>query len=147
MNLQSYLIECVLNDKDLVDVLLEIDNKIQYTDLSYENVLDILKNINVYDNLNDTCIAITDGEVDTVIRVLLQTSNLTNLFINRSFLGINKYFVKCVNDYYEKDKIQLDTSTDYRKYIDSSNKIVLAGFDTFVEELSKEFENRDLIIL
>ena len=149
MDIKEYLINCILDDKNMIEELLLIDNKVQYTNLSYEKVLEILKNTYVYDNLDDTLsyIAITDGEVDSVLKVLVSSNNLIKLYVNRSFLGFNKYLVKCVNEYYGNEKIKLDDSTDYQKYVDKSNSIILCGFDTFVEELGKEFKDCELIIL
>ena len=149
MPLKEYLINCLLEDKSIIDELLLIDNRVQYTSLTYENILNNLKNAVVYDNLDvvSSYIAITDGEIDSVLKVLINVKELKTVYIDRSFLGINKYLVKCVNDFYGEEKIVLDDSKDYRKYINNSPKIVLSGFDTFVEELSKEFNECDVTIL
>ena len=108
-----------------------------------------MKNISVYDNLDEafSYIAITDGEFDSVCKILINITEIKTLYVNRCFLGINKYIVKCVNEFYGADKVMLDSSVNYQKYIDKSNKIVLCGFDTFVEELTKEFNECEIIIL
>lgn len=149
MNLKEYLLNCFLEDKSLIEELLFIDNKVQYTNLTYEKLLDVLKNISVYDNLDDAFnyIAITDGEFDSVCKVLINVSNIKVLYVNRCFLGVNKYLVNCVNAFYDADKISIDSDKNYHQYIDKSNKIVLSGFDTFVEELSKDFNECEITIL
>lgn len=149
MNLKEYLLNCFLEDKSLIEELLFIDNKVQYTNLTYEKLLDVLKNISVYDNLDDAFnyIAITDGEFDSVCKVLINVSNIKVLYVNRCFLGVNKYLVNCVNTFYGEDKISIDSDKNYHQYIDKSNKIVLSGFDTFVEELSKDFNECEITIL
>ena len=146
MDLRTYLIDCVLNNKSLIEELLFIDNKVQYTDITYESLLDRLKNVNKYDILDDNFTALTDGEFDTVFKVLISVPNLSTIYVNRTFLGLNKYLVNKTNQYYGYEKIKLDDSTDYRKYHNSADKIILSGFDTFVEEISKEF-NREITIL
>lgn len=146
MDLRTYLIDCILNNKSLIEELLFIDNKVQYTNITYESLLDTLKNIDKYDILDDNFTALTDGEFDTVFKVLISAPNLSTIYVNRTFLGINKYLVSCANKFYELEKIKLDDSTDYHKYLNSADKIILSGFDTFVEEISKEF-NKEIIIL
>ena len=149
MDLKTYLLNCFLEDRSVIEELLFIDNKVQYTNLTYEKLLDVLKNISVYDNLDEafSYIAITDGEFDSVCKILINITEIKTLYVNRCFLGINKYIVKCVNEFYGADKVMLDSSINYQKYIDKSNKIVLCGFDTFVEELTKEFNECEIIIL
>ena len=149
MNLKTYLLNCFLEDRSVIEELLFIDNKVQYTNLTYEKLLDVLKNISVYDNLDEafSYIVITDGEFDSVCKILINITEIKTLYVNRCFLGINKYIVKCVNEFYGADKVMLDSSVNYQKYIDKSNKIVLCGFDTFVEELTKEFNECEIIIL
>lgn len=149
MDLKTYLLNCFLEDRSVIEELLFIDNKVQYTNLTYEKLLDVLKNISVYDNLDEafSYIAITDGEFDSVCKILINITEIKTLYVNRCFLGINKYIVKCVNEFYGADKVTLDSSVNYQKYIDKSNKIVLCGFDTFVEELTKEFNECEIIIL
>jgi hypothetical protein len=149
MDLKTYLLNCFLEDRSVIEELLFIDNKVQYTNLTYEKLLDVLKNISVYDNLDEafSYIAITDGEFDSVCKILINITEIKTLYVNRCFLGINKYIVKCVNEFYGADKVMLDSSVNYQKYIDKSNKIVLCGFDTFVEELTKEFNECEIIIL
>ena len=68
MDLKTYLLNCFLEDRSVIEELLFIDNKVQYTNLTYEKLLDVLKNISVYDNLDEafSYIAITDGEFDSV---------------------------------------------------------------------------------
>lgn len=149
MDLRTYLIDCILEDKNLIEELLLIDNKVQYTNLTYESLIEMLKKINDYDILDDNLnyVAITDGEFDTIFKVLISVPSLSTIYVNRSFLGINKYLIKLVNTFYKFEKVKLDDSTDYHKYIDSEDKIILSGFDTFVEELSKEFESKEIVIL
>ena len=137
-----------MEDKSIIDELLLIDNKIQYTNLTYESLLDSIIAVDICNVLDgdSVYVAITDGEVQTVLKVIICTPKLSTLYINRTFLSINKYLVSCANKFYEFEKIQLDSSKNYQKYINSANKVILSGFDTFVEELSNEF-NQDVIIL
>lgn len=149
MDLRTYLMDCILEDRNIIEELLFIDNKVQYTNLTYESLIGMLKKINDYDILDDNFnyVAITDGEFDTVFKVLINVPSLSTLYVNRSFLGINKYLIKLVNAFYECEKVKLDDSTNYHKYVDSTDKIILSGFDTFVDEISKEFVHKEFVIL
>lgn len=149
MDLRSYLMDCILEDKNIIEELLLIDNKVQYTNLTYETLINMLKKINDYDILdgNFNYVAITDGEFDTVFKVLINIPSLSTLYVNRSFLGINKYLIKLVNTFYECEKVKLDDSTNYHKYVNSTDKIILSGFDTFVDEIAKEFVHKEFAIL
>ena len=116
MDLKTYLLNCFLEDRSVIEELLFIDNKVQYTNLTYEKLLDVLKNISVYDNLDEafSYIAITDGEFDSVCKILINITEIKTLYVNRCFLGINKYIVKCVNEFYGADKVMLDSSVNYQ---------------------------------
>lgn len=149
MDLKSYLINNIIEDKNIIEELILIDNKIQFTNFTYELLLEALKSIKECDILeNDlNLVALTDGEFNTVFRILISVPNLSILYVNRCSLGINKYLVRLVNDFYGYEKIKLDDTINYTKYINSENKIILSGFDTFVEELLKEFNNKEIIVI
>jgi len=149
MNLKTYLLDCILEDRNIIEELLLIDNKVQYTNLTYESLIETLKNINECVILDEAFnyIAITDGEFDTVFKVLISVPCLSTIYVNRCFLGINKYLIKLINTFYECERIKLDDTIDYHKYLNCNDKIILYGFDTFVEELSKEFEDKEFIII
>lgn len=148
MNLRDYLINCIIEEKDIINELLYIDNKIQYTHLNYEELVDKLNNVSKINLDNDlNFVALTDGEVETVFKVLISVSKLDIIYVDKKSLGINKYLVSRANMFYENNNIQLDITDDYRKYLSSEYSIIISGFDTFVEELSKEFRNKDITIL
>lgn len=140
---------CILEDKNLIEELLLIDNKVQYTKLTYEDLIRIINYVNDYDILDSQFVytAITDGEFDTVFKVLINTPSLSTIFVNRRFLGINKYLIRLVNSFYDKEKVKLEESTNYHQYMGSDDKIILCGFDTFVDEISKEFVHKEIVIL
>ena len=149
MDLKDYLINCIIEEKELINQLLYIDNSVQYTSVNYEQLVLKLQQVNAGSDIvfKKSVVAITDGEPETVFRALINISDLKDIFINRTSLGINKYLVNRANAYYEEEKIKLDSSKDYRKYINYEYSIVISGFDVFVEEISKEFGDKDITIL
>ena len=149
IELRAYLMNCIIEDKNVIEELLLIDNRVQYTNLTYESLISSLQDISDYDILdsNFNYVAITDGEFDTVFKVLINTPSLSTIYVNRSYLGINKYLIRMVNSFYDEEKVKLDDSTNYHKYINSDDKILLSGFDTFIDEISKEFVHKEIVIL
>ena len=45
----------------------------------------------------------------------------------------------------QEERINIDITRDYWKYKNSKYPIIISGFDTFVEEMSQEFENAIII--
>ena len=138
MNLKEYLINCFLEEREIIEELIYIDNSIQKTNFIYEQMLNDIREVKA-DNqqvINEQCIAITDGELKTVFKILISIPTLNTIWVNRTSLGINKYLVSRIN---------LDITKDYFKYKNSQYPIIISGFDFFVEGISEDFN--DAIIL
>lgn len=147
MNLKEYLINCFLEEREIIEQLIYIDNSIQKTNFTYEQMLNEIKELDV-DNkqvINEQCIAITDGELKTVFKILISIPTLNTLWVDRTSLGINKYLVSRANEFYQEERINLDITKDYWKYKNSEYPIIISGFDFFVEGISEDF--KDAIIL
>ena len=147
MELKEYLINCFLEERELIEELLYIDNNIQHQTLTYEQLLNEINNIEVtYKHIdNNLCVAITDGEFKTVVKILIGISTLNTLWVYRTSLGINKYLVSRANEFYQEERINIDITRDYWKYKNSKYPIIISGFDTFVEEMSQEFGDAIII--
>lgn len=136
MSLKEYLINCMINEKSIIEELIYIDNRVQHTSLTYDKLIEMLYSINECEILNDgESVAITDGEVENVFKVLISISGIRIIFVDRAFLGINKYLVSRVNLFYGEDVIELDIGYDYMKYINSKYFIVVSGIKDFVDEV------------
>lgn len=145
--MRDYLINCIIEEKDIITELLYIDNRIQYT---FDNYVELIGKINdvLDESLDDNLYnAVTDGEFESVLRVLINVPNLDTLYVDKRYLGINKYLVSRANKYYGEEKIKLDTTNEFGKYNNSKYPVVLCGFDSFVEEMSKSLSGVDKILL
>ena len=147
MELKEYLINCFLEERELMEELLYIDNNIQHQTLTYEQLLNEINNIEVTDKHidNNLCVAITDGEFKTVVKILIGIPTLNTLWVYRTSLGINKYLVSRTNEFYQEERINLDITRDYLKYKNSQYQIIISGFDFFVEGMSADFNDAIII--
>ena len=115
--MKDYLLNILETEKDIVEELLSIDNKVQYTNYTYEYIYNKIYNFNKYDNnLNDKYIVITDGEIDTILYILFNyIDNTIVLNINHKTIGLYKWLITRVNEYYNKNII-LDIDNNYELY-------------------------------
>ena len=148
MNLKEYLTSCILEEKETVEHLLYIDNSIGCTTLTYEDLLETIRKIEpTLINEYSKFIAITDGYFERVFKILISISSLDTIYIDRTFVALNKYLVSRVNYFYNEEIIKLDITKDYFKYKDSKDKIIISGFDTFIEDMSDYFKDNQIIIV
>ena len=148
MNIKGYLISCILEEKEIVEHLLYIDNSIGCTTLTYEDLLETIRKIEpTFINSNTKFVAITDGYFESVFKILISISSLDTIYIDRTFVALNKYLVSRVNYFYNEEVIKLDITKDYFKYKDSKDKIIISGFDTFIEDMSNYFRDNQIIIV
>lgn len=151
MSLNKYLIELLIQERSVVEELLVVDNKIQFTNLSFEQLLNSIKVVTneVEDIPMRKYEFITDGEVKTVLNCLINYAPfINNLNINKRYVGINKWLVNHINDYYQNHNINihilLDIDNNYEKY-NNSKSIIICGFKEYVEGISYLFENKNIL--
>ena len=152
MNLENYLLERVLSEKAVIDELLRIDNSIQKTNYTYEMFLDKIKGIPKLSlALEEPCNFLTDGDPDTVYRVLISSTNIRKLHINRSFVAMNKWLVERTKEYYQENGIEfsfyLDIERPYVNYIEENIGIILYGFKEFVIGLKEVLEQKNMLAI
>lgn len=82
MNIGEYLFEKLIEEKNLVEELINIDNKIQYTNLTYSEFIKKVKQIKVpkigIRGLNNF---ITDGEPDTIFAIMMNMAPMVKKLI------------------------------------------------------------------
>ncbi len=143
--MKEYLLNILDSEKSIVEELLRIDNRIQFTDYTYEYIYNKIYNFNKFDNkLNDKYIVITDGEIDTILYILFNyIDNTIVLNINHKTIGLYKWLISRINEYYNKNII-LDINNNYELY-DKYDNILIAGFIEFVEGTSLLYENKNIV--
>ena len=126
--MKEYLLNILDEEKNIVEELLSIDNRVQYTNYTYEYIYNKIYNFNKYNNkLNDKYIVITDGEIDTILYILFNyIDNTIVLNVNHKTIGLYKWLITKINNNYNKNII-LDIDNNYELY-DKYDNILIAGF-------------------
>lgn len=129
MDIKEYILDILNNDELLVRELISIDNKIQDKSFTYEELISIVKNIEVSNILlNNNIDVLTNGEYKNTLNILLNNYlYINNLYVDKTNLGVYSYIISSLNNYYNLN-IYLDTSNDYYKY-NGSNIVVSGGFE------------------
>ena len=144
MDIKEYILDILNNDELLVRELISIDNKIQDKSFTYEELISIVKNIEVSNILlNNNIDVLTNGEYKNTLNILLNNYlYINNLYVDKTNLGVYSYIISSLNNYYNLN-ICLDTSNDYYKY-NGSNIVVSGGFE-FNNTMKLELDRSTII--
>lgn len=142
--MKEYLLNKLEEEKEIVESILDIDNRVQGTNIGYNQVYNLILNTKeITNNVDKKYILITDGELSTIIYMLINyTNNIMCININHMTLGFNMWLVKKLNEY--GIDILLDKDNNYDIY-DKYNNIMIAGFEEFVEGTTDIFDNKDIL--
>lgn len=144
--MKEYVLDCLNNDEIVVNQLLDIDNKIQFTSCTINDLISLVNDIDINNyNDNNKYVFITDGELKTVLITLFNYySSIKIININKKNVAIIKWFIMIIKKYYEgyglESKILLDINNDYSKY-DNEN-IVICGSKTYCSNMKLLFPNK-----
>ena len=142
--MKEYLLNKLEEEKEIVESILDIDNRVQGTNIGYNQVYNLILNTKeITNNVDKKYILITDGELSTIIYMLINyTNNIMCININHMTLGFNMWLIKKLNEY--GIDIPLDKDNNYDIY-DKYNNILIAGFEEFVEGTADMFDNKDIL--
>ncbi len=148
----DFIINKLIDEKEIIEELLKLDNAVLKRNLTYEELVKSICNAKIETidlDLNNKYNVITDGEPDNVFSVLVTLpKNIAYININRKFLGINTWLIEQVKQFYNHEiAISLDTSLDYQKYDISNLTIILKGYKEFVLGMSELLNNKNIIVL
>lgn len=142
------LLTSIKNNKEKIYKLLNIDNSILNTNITYEDLYNWLvvyiknkdqKNINI---IKDT-LFITEGLPHLTIQILDMISSSTNeniIFINREFVAINKWLISEFKNITHKNII-LDIDNNYNKYINSNKyQVIPIGEQALINQVKEDFK-------
>ena len=133
MTLREYLWDLLVSERDIVEELLTLDNKVEYTNFLFYELVGMLDFAAYPSKIIDGKFDIlTDGEPDTVYMALLgYATHIEKIHVNQSFLGINNWLVSRVKKYYadkgEPLSLEIDEKVSYDDY-QNSKKVVAYGF-------------------
>lgn len=145
MDLINYLLNLMIDEEDIIKELLIIDNKICYVNLTYNNLIDIIKNTKYNENnLDEKFDIITDGNINSVVYTLINYHDKINkINIDNYCYSINKWLVTRVNEYLNSNII-LEKDSFYDNY---NNKIIIIGEEEFTKSIGYIFPDSLKIIM
>lgn len=145
MDIINYLLNLVIDEADIVKELLIIDNNICHINLTYNNLINIIKTTKCREiKLDTNCDIITDGNINSVLYALINYRNsIKKINIDNYCYSINKWLVTRVNEYLHCN-IVLDKDSIYDEYND---KIIIIGEENFTNGVEKIFTESVKIII
>ena len=86
MNIKEFLVNCLLQEQSIVEELLYIDNKIQHTQLTYDNLIKKISLVSSLESINNKSevVVISDGEIETVFKVLISEISINTIYLNNN---------------------------------------------------------------
>ena len=149
-NFYNEFFKVLLEDKKVLERLIEIDNKVMGVNLTFEDYYQKLKSITKKEfipwNIKEKILFITEGSPLITFEILNHLVNNNQeciLFINQGFIGVNKWLVdRMISISGESIKLILDTDINYNKYINRKDiKIIPLGEDNLFKCVMEDFKN------
>lgn len=142
------ILEHLSNEEQIVEELINIDNDIMNTKYSfndYYNAVESRFNIEIEQiDIKENTVFVTEGDVILTLDILrrFNTEKKIVIFVNQSYLGMNKWLM---SKYYEitgNNNIILDEGINYNKYIDKGFKIIPLGEDGLIDQVMEDFYDK-----
>lgn len=143
--MKEYILNLLEEEQELVNELLNIDNKIQNTNYTYEDIFKMIYDTKIYTNtLDKKYMVITDGELSTIFNILFNyADNILCININHMTVAFNMWLVKRINEY-KNLEIILDKDNNYEVY-DKFNDLIITGYEEFVEGTSDMYDDKNIL--
>lgn len=132
-------------EKETISKLIQLDNKINHSNINYNNLLELLLNtekLSMDINVDEDILFITEGEPTYTIAILKSVINSNKkytLFVNQNYLGINKWLIARFNESVGFSQIYLDCGNNYNKYFKMKLKVIPLGEKVFIDEVCNDF--------
>lgn len=142
------ILEHLSNEEQIVEELINIDNDIMNTKYSfndYYNAIESRFNIDIEQiDIKENTVFVTEGDVILTLDILrrFNTAKKIVIFVNQSYLGMNKWLM---SKYYEitgNNNIILDEEVNYNKYIDKGFKVIPLGEEGLIEQVMEDFYDK-----
>lgn len=137
------LINCFEEEKESLLKLIELDNKIMHSHISYQDLyLFLQKEQNFVYSIKENTLFITEGNpflTISILKTIYSTNYQHILFVHQNFLGINKWLIARYNEIIGNQQMILDYDPNYNKYFNLKINILPIGESIFIEEVTKDF--------
>lgn len=138
------LIENFLEEREAVEKLIALDNKICHDHITYLDLYSFLQNgINLKRTIKKNTLFITEGNpfyTISILKSIFDTNYQFVLFVSQRFLGINKWLVARYNEFVGYEQIYLDCGCNYKEYFKEGMGILPLGEPVFIEEIFNDFK-------
>lgn len=138
----------IKEDKDLINELLVIDNDINSSNITYNELYNAIEKMLSTDNkmlLKGDTLFVTEGNPLITIGILKNIVNYFDykyfIYINERYIGINEYLVKTFKSLTGNSiNITLDTDINYNKYIGKDINVLPIGEKELIDEVLADFD-------
>lgn len=142
------IIEAFVIEKETILKLIQLDNKINHSNIKYDDLYELLLNSEKLPfNVDENILFITEGEPAYTIAILksiINSNNKYTMFVNQKYLGINKWLIARYNESVGFSQIYLDCGNNYNKYFKTKVKVIPLGEKVFIDEIYNDFyENKE----
>lgn len=144
MNFINYLKEQFIEEKDILEELINIDNDIMNTNITYQSYLTYINNIKLPEhlpNIPTNTLFITEGSPLLTIDILniLNSNHNYIIFINQGYIAINKWLINKYISYTGNTNVELDININYNDYINLGYKVIPIGENALIDTIIKDF--------
>lgn len=140
------IIDSLETEKETVLKLIQLDNKINHSNIKYNDLYELLVNTKKLPiKAEENILFITEGEpiyTIAILKTILKSKMKYILFINQKYLGINKWLIARYNESVGFLQIYLDCGDNYNKYLKAKVKVIPLGDKVFIEEIYNDFYNK-----
>lgn len=141
------LLNRVLVEKEIIEKLIAIDNKRNFSNITFEDFYNNLSitidndNVNIVDS---NTLFITEGSPYLTVQILKWLINTHEyvIYVNQGFVALNEWLVarykKLMNN---EINVTLDIDINYNKYIKNKKyKVLPLGEKELIEQVKDDFE-------
>lgn len=142
------IIEAFIIEKETILKLIQLDNKINHSNIKYDDLYELLLNSEKLPfNIDENILFITEGDpfyTIAILKSILNSKKKYTLFVNQKYLGINKWLIARFNESVGFSQIYLDCGNNYNKYFKTKVKVIALGEKVFIDEIYNDFyENKE----
>lgn len=142
------IIESFVIEKETILKLIKLDNKINHSNIKYDDLYELLLNSEKLPfKVDEDILFITEGEpiyTIAILKSILYSKKKYILFVNQNYLGINKWLIARYNESVGFSQVYLDCNNNYNKYFKTELKVIPLGEKVFIDEIYNDFyENKE----
>lgn len=139
------ILDIMDSEKEILEQLIEIDNKIMNDKLTYKDILKkTMKALKENKELNTdkNLLFITEGEYELTIGILSEIEKMeckVVIFINQNYVALNKWLISKYHELTGNMQHIIDFGDNYNAYIGKDYKVIPIGSDDYKKIVWDDF--------